>query len=61
MQLPVVNTIINGVFVIPEESVDWSTDDVVEGDDDEDCDMHIGSADVAHDCDPDMDYDPRVA
>ena len=60
VQLPVVSTIINDVDIIPEESLDWSSDDDAEGDDDEECDMHVGSADAAHDSDPDMDYDPRV-
>ena len=53
VQLPVVDSIINDVDIIPEDSVDWSSDDDEEGDDDE-------AADANYDSDPDMDYDPTV-
>ena len=60
VQLPVVDRIINDVDIIPEESVDWSSDDDAEGDDDEDCDIHVGSVDAALDSDPVVDYNPSV-
>ena len=60
VQLPVMDMIILDVSIVPDESVDWSSDDEEYEGDNEDGDMHIRMVDYDHNSDPDMDYDPRV-